>query len=370
MTKKTDLTDAGRVLPVRFAVDDVAQSTEMLPTAELLRVVQKTLNREVLQSAGMGRRVVDLRISDNPLVAAVHLAFSRHLPLTLSPDTIWLTIVQGFSHHVNENAAALRRRMVRHEGSLTLTERVTKLNGEELQAAVAGFSSQIRDHTDPVVHETLLCDFTTTTPDVRTASEIAIMDTYSQYFEFLMVICICGIPEITLTGTVQDWQRIRDRVEVLGTFGLDWWVTRLRPILQQFVDAAEGRVDRKFWRAIYKWTPSTGGPYVRDKVTGWLVNLFPYLGDTLPRRRSHVFEPGEKPEVASGAFPSGLCSVPVMLHVTDAAGNILNTRELDLVAGLVGVEQAEDAALSPAVSWCLADRAPQSKQRKAPIELL
>ena len=46
--------------------------------------------------------------------AAVHIAFSQHRPLSLSPDDIWLVIVQGFSHHVAENAQMLRNRLVRH----------------------------------------------------------------------------------------------------------------------------------------------------------------------------------------------------------------------------------------------------------------
>lgn len=52
----------------------------------------------------------------HPLVQAVHLAFSDHRPLVLTPDCIWLTIVQGFGQHVNENAEALRGRIVHHEG--------------------------------------------------------------------------------------------------------------------------------------------------------------------------------------------------------------------------------------------------------------
>ncbi|MEM1030549.1 MAG: DUF4419 domain-containing protein [Myxococcota bacterium] len=46
--------------------------------------------------------------SEHALVNAVHLAFSQHRPLRLSPDAIWLTISQGFARHIEENAEALR----------------------------------------------------------------------------------------------------------------------------------------------------------------------------------------------------------------------------------------------------------------------
>lgn len=344
--------------PNRFAVDDVTPSTEKLPTTDLLSVVRKKLSREVLVGPLAAHRVVSVGDDSNPLVGAVHLAFSRHLPLTLSPDAIWLTIIQGFSHHVTENAEALRARLVRHQGRVELVEEIDDLTIEQVSRAVSGFSGQIREATDPVLHETLVSNFSTTTPDMRTASEVALLDTYSHYFEYTILLCVCGIPSVTLTGSVEDWRRIRERVEVLGTFGLEWWVARLRPILDEFVRAAEGRPDREFWRGIYKYR-SLKGPYASDQVTGWLVDLFPYIGDSPGRKRNPVFGEHGIREVAAGAFPSGLCSVHVKLKIVDGAGQILKTEELELVAGLLGIEQRkDDLAVSPAISWCLARRAP------------
>jgi hypothetical protein len=341
--------------PGRFNVDDVTPSTDVLPTANLLSGIEKRLARTVITSPLQGTRAVDWDAgSRHPLVTAVHLAFSRHLPLTLSPDAIWLTIVQGFSHHINEHAEALRGRLVRHQGYRDLVAQIRNLDAPQLVAAVSGFSRQIRDATDPALYDALICNFTTTTPDVRTASEIVFMDTYSHYFRFTMMMCICGIPNITLTGCTDDWQRMRDRIEVFESFGLDWWVSRLRPILDEFVLAAGGKPTREFWQGIYKFRPPKG-PYDAEMVTGWLVDLFPYLGDAPRRKRSHVFEPGGNREVSGGAFPSGLCKVGVRLKLTDDNGNELATKDLDLVAGLFGVQQL-DTRLGPIISWCLADR--------------
>ena len=338
----------------RFPVDDVQASMEQLETEELLAFTRDNLRRGVLLGPHAGCRVVNSYVScSNPIVAAVHLAFSRHLPLALSPDAIWLSLVQGFSHHVNENAETLRGRLVRHQGREKLVERIQKLTIGHVTAAVSGFSDQIRAATDPALHDTLLCDFSTTTPEARTASEIALMDTYSHYFEYELEMCVCGIPSITLAGTAQDWRRIRDRVEVLDTFGLEWWTTRLRPILDEFVHAAEGRPNREFWRGIYKFRPAKG-LYDQQMVTGWLVDLFPYLGDAPVRRRNPALEQGGTREVAAGAFPSGLASVAVRLNLVNDDHDILATHDLELVAGLLGVEQAQDATLSPMISWCLA----------------
>ena len=78
--------------------------------------------------------------------------------------------------------------------------------------------------------------------------------------------CTCGIPEITLEGTVEDWKVLREKALSLGDYGLQWWVEALEPVLDQFVAAASGSIDREFWCRIWPI------PY----VTGWILTLFPY----------------------------------------------------------------------------------------------
>jgi uncharacterized protein DUF4419 len=307
----------------------------------------------------------------HPLIDAVGTAFSQHRPLTLSPDCIWLAIEQGFSHHISENAEALRPRLVRHTGKQDLKAGVTDLSLQSFQAAIQTYSSQIREATDQVLHETLICDFSTTTPEIRTASEVVLMDCYSSYFTYELM-CICGIPKITVTGSLSDWRRIRSRIEILETFGLTWWVARLRPILDEFIRTAEGRPNPDFWQAIYKPKKAYG----TETVTGWIADLFPYLSDPPERRRNHVLthprvdwaipvevgvstknlfsEPGSEKGVSPKSFPSGLSSVPVTVSFPDAP-----TKDLDLVAGFLAVEQdPADLALSPVISWSVTERAP------------
>jgi hypothetical protein len=198
------------------------------------------------------------------------------------------------------------------------------------------------------------------------------MDSYSSYFTYAMK-CVCGIPKIAIEGTVEDWRRIRARVEVIETFGLDWWIARLRPILDEFVLAAEGHPTREFWQAIYKPVKA----YAAEVATGWIADLFPYLGEAPSRRRNHVFKhervswaltvdqgvptnkrpfsPLASKGVALRSFPSGLSSVPVKVFSKDASGSV------DLVAGFFAVRQdPEDLALSPVIGWSVAEPAPKT----------
>ena len=318
------------------------------------------------------RLVKSLGSRCHPFIDAIHIAFSQHRPLTLSPDAIWLLIAQGFSHHVAENAEALRAQLVRHQGKHELEVMSLDLTLSSFENAIARFSELVRQEIDPVLHETLICDFSTTSPAIRTASEVALMDCFSSYFTYSMM-CICGIPKITIEGTAADWERIRARVEVIATYGLEWWVCRLRPILDEFVLAAEGHPTAEFWQAIYKPKDAYG-----DKVvTGWVADLFPYLGDAPDRRRNHVFQhdrqnwaltvdqgvetarPQFDPLIRMGVglkgFPSGLSSARIKVSFMNGS-----QMDLDLVAGFLAVKQdLSDLALAPHISWCVAEPPPQ-----------
>ena len=138
--------------------------------------------------------------------------------------------------------------------------------------------------------------------------------------------------------------------------------------------AAEGHPTRDFWKAIYKPAHAYGA----QVATGWITDLFPYLGDAPKRRRNHVFEhprnnwalPIEKgvetrnPLLSSAgekgvdlkSFSSGISSAPVKVQFNN--GSIA---EVDLVAGFFGVEQnPSDLSLSPVIGWWVTEPAPQT----------
>ena len=68
----------------------------------------------------------------------------------------------------------------------------------------------------------MVCDFSTTTPIIRTASQVVMMDALKQYFNYQLY-AICGIPWIIVRGSVDDWKKIRKRVEIISEYDLDWW---------------------------------------------------------------------------------------------------------------------------------------------------
>ena len=369
---------------ITFTVDEVEPAGAPLPTTSAMQMSERRFGRRAAVCWEPGRRVVGSPdrsvISEHgdvhPLVGAVHLAFSEHRPLILSPDVVWLTIAQGVAHHVNSHAETLRGDLVRHRGKKAIEVEIAQSPRtiDHWASLLDSFSAQLEQrHAE--LSSLMLCDFSTTTPGERLASQVVLMDTFKRYYDYVAV-CICGIPEVTLEGTVADWQEIERRVAELPRWGLGFWTEHLAPICAQFTRARGGDIDREHWQAIYKLRDAYGA----QLVNGWIGLLFPYIerGSEGARNPALDAEPGSYRRIArlpddsvgwqgidpgepfaatwltTSDFPTGLVSVP--LHLLSRPGRADATagpdQMHDLVAGLVGIEQRE-LALRPCIGWAV-----------------
>jgi hypothetical protein len=290
-------------------------------------------------------------------VNAVHHAFSEHRPLVLTPDAIWLTLAQGFAQHVNNHAEALRSRFVDHKGKVTLSVDVAGFPTDEgWPGVVEQWSTGIAEHVGVDLHQQLICNFSTTTPIVRTASQVAMMDAFQQYFEYELM-CICGIPSVMLKGTVTDWMEIRKRVDLMAEYYLEWWTDRLKLICDAFVETAKGAPSRTFWRHIYKPREVYGG----EVITGWLADLFPYVKDyrtNAPTLRNPfltvqhedlTIEDGLPPK----CVPSGLSQAPFVVRTRNSDAEL----HFDLIAGFIGVlENQATGQVEPDIGWAVCQK--------------
>lgn len=344
---------------VTFRVDDVTPVIEKLPTQPLGDVFADAL-------VVGGDPALPILVPDgvHPLLSAVGRAFAEHRPLVLSPDAVWLTIAQGVAQHVRLHAEELRPRLVSHAGHKRLTVIVDGPMPQDVGSwhdAVESFNKLLAAEISNA--DMFECDFSTSTDVERVAGRIVLLDAYSPYFALWMV-CVCGIPSITLTGTVKDWQKIRARVDSIAGFGLETWCRSLAPIADQFVRAVVGDVDTAFWQRIYNPVDAYGG----EVITGWAARLYPYLaGDGVVNVPNPLLElPIDEPRdvTVDGMFYRGAGirsdGVPatlsrVIVNVNDKVGR--NNQAVALHAGLVGVAQDDDGALRPVAGWHVAPAA-------------
>lgn len=100
------------------------------------------------------------------------------------------------------------------------------------------------------------------------------------YFSYGMS-STCGIPNVTLLGTIDDWHSLRTRAKALGALMMpefsDKWMSALLPILDECVASYQGNVNHHFWQPVVKPRHmgrhmSGGHPF----ISGWVQLLFPY----------------------------------------------------------------------------------------------
>lgn len=99
---------------ITFTVNEVQTGEKTLPPATAELIIKHRCGgikpeafspfpRKAVLERRNSERVSPVNI-DNGLIAALHLCWSNHYPLVLTPDMIWLCIAQGFALHVNANA--------------------------------------------------------------------------------------------------------------------------------------------------------------------------------------------------------------------------------------------------------------------------
>ncbi len=347
--------------------------TFSVETVKPASICQRTVRLEEAMTQLVGTPIESVGGSDSQVIArplhgfvmAATTAFNDHHPLVLTPDAVWLCIAQGFATHLRQNAETLRERIVTFSGRKEIKiQRDDFLKGRAENPwteAFSGFSDAVATYV-PNERKLVVCDFSTTGPAERAASEITLLDSMQEYFEYRCV-TMCGIPEITLAGTKEDWLQVQKRAEQLSPYDLGWWLDALRPVLNQFVSAFDGREDRDFWKSFVKVNGMSGGPY----LTGWINVLLPFLEEEplKPNPHSTSWRDGLHRDFGGGPTYSQL---PLGLSRAPFEWVVLSQKYcMDLLGGFVGVAQdSQSLALSPAIGWAVRDHVPGPVHRGKP----
>ncbi len=300
-------------------------------------------------------------IDESPFFAMVCYAFAQHRPVVLSPDEVWMVICQGFSQFVNRDPETFRKYIVEHDGKDTLE--VPMWPGTGWEDMIGGFSDLIDRNTKDGISDVITADFTTTGPTELVASKIVLMDAVQKYFTYAGMRLVCGIPSVTLKGTVQDWMKVREKTRKLGEFGVKPWTDRLDPILEQFVNASDGNVDLRFWQDMaLRDRPEElrlhGGCGPASLFNGWFLEFFPFDKN------------GIRPaQVTYRTMPSEMCQTPFILNDVDVDGTVLKSTPMKLMAGIAALKQdSVTKALEPVIGWIVMKDSKSVKNHAAQTE--
>jgi len=115
---------------------------------------------------------------------------------------------------------------------------------------------EIGKNTKNDITELLTSNFSTTTKIESLLSCVAIMDTFQKYFDYECYMTRCGIRNVHFMGTLDDWKLLRHKTAELKKFTTSGWksfgtyVDGLLPIIDQFIQTYQGKVDNKFWNKV------------------------------------------------------------------------------------------------------------------------
>ncbi|XP_037039491.1 uncharacterized protein LOC119076690 [Bradysia coprophila] len=308
---------------------------------------------ELLMEAPYSSKV---HASDNGFVMTVVDCYNQHYNLVIRPDDIWMAIMTQFSFYINNNAEEFRSQFINLDGKRELVVAIDgSLRSAPYDLVVTKLTEAIDENlVDKTVKNWILPNFSTTTADDIISCGIVFMATAKKFFEYAC--CLkCGIPYVTLEGTLADWESILSRLEKLKEYKLDKWYEMLRPILEEFIAAKNNEPNIEFWNRICNHLTGRSGPsYISGWITAFAVfnvegKWTDHSNDTMARCMYSDLISGPWPLIDIEKIPFGIVAVGVKIIEEPEEYESL------LLAGHTGFEVMQDGCtLKPQIGWCIA----------------
>jgi Domain of unknown function (DUF4419) len=334
-----------------------------------------------IDAASQGTGMLVQSFQANAIAEAIVRAYADHRPLVLSPDMIWLLIMQGFSAHIDTNSERMRPYFVDFKGKQLIeikrgSDWIKGNPNNDWPGIFEEFGQKIAQKTKNGIASTCTPQFTTTGIAEKAAFEVSLMQSMKHYFDYKFTVS-CGIPEITLEGTPEDWALLEKHAAELAQFDLAWWIDPLKPILAEFTKASKGEVNADFWDNMVKYRSYSIICSSQPFLSGWMLHFFPYYqGKPNPwvanpaqvKKFEKAFTGTEKeknsferkivepeqfglPTLTVSDLPSSMSAAPIEFNYHETPYNY------ELLAGAIGIRQDDRTfALRPEFGWRVLDK--------------
>jgi hypothetical protein len=234
----------------------------------------------------------DVDIYNQGFLSTLYYAYSNHMNLVIFPDDFWLTILFSLNNYMEFNSETLRKVFVQHEGKAQMIiDTEGAFQDQNWSVLLTLFEKKISENITPGMADALIPNFTTTTPHLRSVSQILLMGVLKKYFAY-GIMTLCGIPSVTMKGTLEDWKKLQDKIQFLATLSPDLsdWVQILTPIIDKLIDSYQNNPDITWWNKVINYIGGSG----RDDISGWALAFFPfYKGKWQLQPVKHILETGE-----------------------------------------------------------------------------
>jgi hypothetical protein len=299
----------------------------------------------------------------NSFIQAIFSAYCDHYNLELSVDDFWLMIAQGVATHINIDPEKYRNIFVLHGGKKELKINIDNIgikphcadNRDKWPIVINQFAGMVNKNVNVDFVSLLTNPFTTSSHVEQTVFNCTLMESMKSYFSYKCYLS-CGIPEITLRGSGDDFRNILIRLDKLQALlpDIKWWFDSMRPHIHQIINTIEKKPDIDFWSKICHYI---GGGSGMSMLSGWITDFVPYKYNERSNTYSRAIVRYE------GAM---MCNIqPMGIETCDFTRAITNTDvvlcvgdielQMKLISGFIGVSQnPETLALRPVIGWIVA----------------
>lgn len=359
---------------ISFNVDNVAPKKPELYSRRTSPQARKEYFEQELKTFGLkgidARKFntegeVELKPHTNAFLDTATRAYDSHAPLVLSPDDVWMPIVQAVASYIHAEPEQARQYLVQFQGKQEINVEIPHERGQDLPwgdvfesfSAVLHLAVGKRAHLfDPT--------FSTTGYIEKAAIRVQLMNALAPYFDYHGH-TLCGLPSVKLLGTQEDWASISSRVHAFGEFLPSWMHDPLKLVAVEFENASAGEANLNFWRNFVKHSGGSGGPY----VSGFINAFFPFV-------RGYVRKDGKLVEVLkknftmdnkdgksfeqciydrvyyhgpnTDAIPNSVSAVPMKWSYYADKFN------MQLISGMFGITVYEDG-FRPVIGWAVGE---------------
>lgn len=325
----------------------------------------KVGNPRALAGSIPAEGAMGFRESGNSFVWSVVRAYCDHNELVLRPDDVWLAIMVQFSNYVNAESRveALRDRFVKHAGQKEIVVEVNAtLETVPYDEVLDTFSKVVDRELVDEIRAWVQPSFSTTRWEDRTVASVIMMATVRSYFKYTLRLR-CGLPKVTLLGTAEDWEALRDRAVRLHQYAIrtgdegisgesviDSWCGRLVPALAMMLHTfrePESMEVRDFWNRICSYHPGGSGP---SYISGW-ITAFCAFTEKGEYQLGPVLGYGveESSRVDMNNIPGGYAYAPLTIEMPGGL-KIATT----LLAGHFLVDTPTETSVQPRLDWIIA----------------
>ena len=307
------------------------------------------------------------------ILQGFYSAYENHLPIRLTPDIIWLLIVQGFAQHVNFKAESLRQKFVNFENKKKLEVIINKyhsykqMKSEDYEELFENLTGQIKENIGEELVNTIDFNFSTSNKITKVVGYTSIMSAMKKYFEFRGFCHCCKYPYIILDGKLEDWESILKKVKNLSKYDLKKWTLILEFVLTKIIETKQGKIKKDFWRNILY--PDKIDEKIEmgnyeyktiqvDGIKGWFLFFFPYFNNGKYRYSDNSLKTKD-----IWKLPDRLLMTPLIMKSDDEGET-----KMKIYSGFLGmnVDKEKDNLVTAEIGWFVKEKSKNDQRFKIP----